>query len=273
MGPLCPQHAIHSNPQRTSSFLSYVRPWALFGLALIAMPLSACSTGSKDMTNSIATAPPNDARRITQEWGEKYKQNPHDKRVILAYAQGLRTLTQYEQATAVLQKALIEQPNDLDLLAAYGKALLDAGRLAEAADVLSHAQTAEQPNWTVLSAQGAVADQMGNHSAAQNYYQQALKIVPDEPSIMSNLGLSYALSRRLNEAEEILTRAANLPNATPRIRQNLALVLALEGKFKQAEELSQRDMPADQAHANVEAVRATISQKNSWRDLATAQTN
>ena len=191
--------------------------------------LGACSQNPKDITGSINPTSQNEMRRMTQEWGERYKQNPNDKRIVLNYAQGLRSLTQYEQATAVLQKALISQPNDLDLLAAYGKALLDAGRLSEASEVLSHAQTNEQPNWTVLSAQGAVADQMGNHALAQNYYQQALKIMPNEPSVMSNLGLSYALSKRLSDAEDILTRASSLPNASMRVRQNLALVLALEG--------------------------------------------
>jgi Flp pilus assembly protein TadD len=114
---------------------------------------------------------------------------------------------------------------------------------------------------------------MGNHALAQNYYQQALKIMPNEPSVMSNLGLSYALSKRLSDAEDILTRASSLPNASMRVRQNLALVLALEGKFKEAEELSLRDMSPEQAHANIETVRTTISQNNSWRELAKQSQN
>src|SRR6202007_1405272 len=103
----------------------------------------------------------------------RFDADPGDKTSALNYAQGLRALTEYAQAVAVLQQAAIKHPDDMDILVAYGKALADDGRLVEAADVLSHAHTPDHPNWSILSAQGVVADRMGDHARAQRYYQAA----------------------------------------------------------------------------------------------------
>jgi hypothetical protein len=53
------------------------------------------------------------------------------------------------------------------------------------------------------------------------------------------------------------------------VRDNLALILALEGKFAEAEQVDRRDMSAEAAKANVEAIRRMIAQNDTWRDLQT----
>ncbi|GEM_PF-56386 len=252
-------------------------PAAGLKAALVLLPvlLGGCKTmGLSDLTASISqpaqeSMPTSEEglRRYTENLGKRYDSNPDDKGTALAYAKGLRQQAQFAQAVAVLQRAAMKAPEDLEVLGAYGKALADAGQLAEAAEVLSKAHTPERPNWSILSAQGSVADQLGDHANAQELYRAALKIAPNEPSVLSNLGLSYALTKQLPQAEDTLRRAAADPRADTRVRQNLALVLSLEGKFKEAEEQAQKDLPHDQAAANVTSIRQMIAQSNTWREL------
>ena len=237
--------------------------------------LGACQTsGQQDITGSIGGAPDHsegasgsNIQRAVEEWGRRYDRNPDDKAVAMNYARALRGLSEYAQAVAILQRLSIKFPRDVEVLAAYGKALADAGRPREAAGVLANAHTPERPNWSVLSAQGSVADQLGDHEQAQAYYAAALKIVPAQPHVLSNLGLSYALSKKLPEAEKVLQEAAAEPDADRPVRQNLALILALEGKFASAEEVSRRDLDANDASANVAAVRRMIAQSNTWKQI------
>ena len=260
---------VKSNLRQTSRLSSL-----LLSISLIAISVTSCAN-LNDVTGSIS-APnqmPGDEqgiRAFTQAWGQRYDKNPKDKTSAMNYAKGLRALTQYAQAIAVMENLAINNPKDQEILAAYGKALASGGRLQEAADVLQKAHTPDRPNWSVLSAQGSVADQMGDHLSAQQYYLAALKIVPGEPSVMSNLGLSYALSRNLKEAEAVLRNANQSPQADSRVRQNLALVLSLEGKFEEAEAISRQDLSAADASANIQQVRQMISQSNSWGQISKA---
>jgi Flp pilus assembly protein TadD len=245
----------------------------LLSTALAAASGLAGCAKLNDVTGSIksssAELPKSESgvRAFTDQWGEKYRANPTDKTAGLNYAKGLRALTQYSQAVAVLENLAIRNASDLDVLAAYGKALADAGRLQEAAEVLSKAHTPDRPNWSVLSSQGAVADQLGDNAAAQRFYIAALKIVPGEPSVMSNLGLSYALSRQLPLAEKTLREAAANPRADKRVRQNLALVLGLQGKFDEAQTLARQDLSPEDAAANIAGLRKMIAQSNTWRQI------
>ena len=233
---------------------------------ILTLALGGCVT-DRDVTGSIAPALPSSEaslRSYAAEWGRKHDADPGDRTASINYARALRALTQYAQASAVLESAAIQHPYDHEILAAYGKALGDAGRLREAAEVLARAHTPEHPDWTILSAQGTVADQMGDHAAALGYYQAALKIVPGDPTVLSNLGLSYALAKQLPAAEDTLRQAAASQRADMRVRQNYALVLALEGKFAQAEAVARRDLSPSEASASVEAIREMIAQSDTW---------
>jgi Flp pilus assembly protein TadD len=252
---------------------------------LFAIALAGCkTTGSGDLPGlfagqgsvsreATASVPPSQRseaewRRESEQWGARYRDNPGDSQVALAYAQALRALGQRAQASSVLEQASLREPNNKAVLGAYGRALADNGQLPQALNVLGRAHSPDQPDWRILSAQGAVLDQMGKHTDAQHYYASALKIVPDEPTVLSNLGLSYALAKDLTRAEATLRRASVGQNPDPRVRQNLALVIGLQGRFAEAETMARADLPPDEAAANVVYLKQMIAQQDDRRKVA-----
>ena len=258
--------------KRAPLFLvSAMRRLTVLGGIGLSLVVGGCVTDRSDVTGSIApvAAPRSDVdrRAFAATWGERYRAKPDDKTAALNYARGLRALTQYAQAEAVLETAAIKSPYDTEILGAYGKALADSGKFKEASEVLGRAQSPENPDWNILSAQGTVADQMGDHTQAQALYITALKIKPNDPGVMSNLGLSYALSSKLPIAEQTIRQASENPSADVRVRQNLALVLALEGKFGEAEQVAQVDLSPTDATANVASIRTMIAQSNTWSQI------
>ena len=222
--------------------------------AILAAGLGGCQTMS-DITGSLtASSEPvkeTDPQRTVEANGDRYRANPRDPDAALAYGQALRANGQRAQAVAVLEQATIANSGNRALLAAYGRALADNGNFQQAFDVLSKAHSPENPDWRILSVQGTALDQMGQHEEARRYYASALKIVPGEPSVLSNLGMSYMLSRELPKAEEALRQAYANPRADARVRQNLGLVVGLQGRFGEAEDIVKKDLPPDEAAANV----------------------
>ena len=245
----------------------------------LAAALGGCAAKRPEITGSVNAASAH-ARLSEGEWrqqtdalGAKYRAEPNDPNVAIAYARALRASGQRAQAAAVLQQASIRNPKETAVLGAYGRALADAGRFTEALDILGKSHTPDQPDWRVLNAQGAVLDQMGRSAEARRYYQTALKIAPDEPSILSNLGLSYALSKDLERAETTLRKAAADPRAEPKVKQNLGVVLALRSKFEEAESVTQGVLPPEQARSNVAFFREMMrdgSRPKSSRQQKTA---
>ena len=237
--------------------------------AVLALSVAGCKTTSDDTTGSIGKSdPPRSEAEWRQSlalWSGRYRDNPGDADVAIAYARALRATDQRAQAVAVLEQASIRNPRNMPLLGAYGRALAEAGNYPQALDTLGRAHTPDQPDWRVLNAQGAVLDQMGRHAEAQRIYSSALKIVPDEPSVLSNLGLSYALMKDLKRAEVTLRRAVAQPKASPKARQNLALVVGLRGRFAEAETIARADLPEDEAAANVGYLRQMLSQQTGQR--------
>ena len=240
-------------------------------LAAAAPGLTACQNFG-DVTGSIAASgrmPTGDAqlRAYADAARSRYERNPGEKIASIDYARALRAMTRYDEAVAVMQTAAIKAPKDEEVLGEYGKALADGGQLAQAKDVLTRAYTPDDPKWDVMSVQGAVADRMGDHATAMRFYRDALKIAPGEPSVLTNMGLSLALNRQLPEAEKTLRQAVASPKADARMRGDLALVLALERKYAEAEEVSRADLSAEQARANVEAIKRMIADSGPLQDL------
>ncbi len=264
-----PSYVVPARPANRSLAALIAGPVAALALAA---SLGGCVT-DRDATGAVATAvpalpdTPAGLRDYEAKWARRHEADPGDVTAAINYAQALRGLGRYAQATAVLEATAARHPDDRAVLAAYGKALANAGRPREAMAVLGRAHTPDRPDWSVLSAQGAVADQLGDHAGAVDYYDAALKISPGEPSVLSNLGLSYALNRQLPQAEETMRLAAANPRADMRVRQNYALVLSLEGKFKQAEGVAAADLTPADAAASVEAIRQTIATDERWRGV------
>jgi len=207
-----------------------------------------------DITGSVTpraeAAAPADPARATDVYGERYRSNPKDPDVALAYGQALRANGQRAQAAAVLEQATIAHPGNKPLLALYGRALADNGNFQQAFDVLSKAHSPDNPDWRLLSVQGA------------------LKITPDDPGVLSNLGLSYMLTKELPRAEETLRQAYASPRASARVRQNLALVVGLQGRFAEAETIVKADLPPDEAAANVAYLKEMLSRNDPPRGPA-----
>jgi Flp pilus assembly protein TadD len=238
---------------------------------ILALSAGGCSNiGARETTGSVSaadTASPgsDEFRRSLETLGDRYRQNPNDADVAIAYARALRATDQRVQAVAVLEQTSIRNPRNMALLGAYGRALADAGQYQQALVILERAHTPDNPDWRILNVQGAVLDQMGRHAEAQRHYASALKIMPNEASVLSNLGLSYMLTKGLKNAEATLKRAAAQPNAGPKVRQNLALVVALLGRFDEAEKIASADLPASEAAANVAYLRQMLAQKGDWK--------
>ena len=240
-------------------------------IALVALAVAAASLGGcvdfgagAGPAAPVAQTPPagqDQWRANADQWGKRYDQSPGDKTASINYARGLRALSRFDEAAAVMRTAAVESPQDMEVLGEYGKALADDSQLAQAKDVLTRAYTDDRPDWTIMSVQGVVEDQLGDHDGARRFYSDALKIAPGEAFVLNNLGLSYALTKQLPQAETTLREASAGASADARVRNNLALVLSLEGKYAQAEEISRQDMSADAAHANVQAIRQMIARR------------
>ena len=236
---------------------------ALIALVALAAPLSGCDqtlglTAAASQT-APETMPGGEAqlRAYTDSWGKRYDQDPGEKTASINYARGLRALTRYSEAAAVMQAAAVKAPEDYEVLGAYGKALADSGQLAQAKDVLTRAYPDDRPDWTIMSVQGAVDDMLGDHDGARVFYTSALKIAPGEANVLNNLGLSYALTKQLPQAEAALREASVSPHADARVHNNLALILSLEGKHGQAAKISSEDILLEAAQAKPAANQPT----------------
>lgn len=244
--------------------------------AVLALAAGGCSnTGTLDTTGSIGTGsatPATDAewRRSLDTLGSRYRDNPGNVDVAIAYARALRATDQRAQAVAVLEQASIRTPQSMALRGAYGRALAEAGQYPQALEALDHAHTPDNPDWRILNVQGAVLDQMGRSADAQRHYAAALKIVPNEATVLSNLGLSYLLTKDLKNAEDTLRRAVAQPNAGPKVRQNLALVVGLRGRFAEAEKIAGADLPENEAAANIAYLRQMLAQQGNWKKMGRA---
>lgn len=248
---------------------------AATALALIlAASLAGCGmdrmrTGSIGLSRGkpVETMSASELQGAANALGQSYARNPSDKKLAVKYATVLQMNGDADQALAVMRKLAIAYPKDRDVLAAYGKALAANGQLDPALDAVRRAQTPEYPDWRLMSAEGAILDQLGQNDEARGLYRKALELKPNEPSVLSNLGMSYLLGGDLRTAESYLRSAASQPNADSRVRQNLALAVGLQGRFDEAEKIASRELPPDQAQANVAYLRKMLSQQNAWNQL------
>jgi Flp pilus assembly protein TadD len=236
---------------------------------------TSSSTNTGDDTGEISASGTLTASNLTEQqalsavqtWGAAYSKNEKDKIAAINYASALRAAGQTGQAVDILRKTVIYHSSDREALAEYGKALAANGNFKEALGAIRRAQRSDNPDWRLLAAEGGVLDSLKRNDEARLRYRQALVLAPDQPQILNNYGMSYVLTGELDEAEKILTKAVSRPNATIRSRQNLALVLGLKGKFKEAEVVATKDLPPDQAKANVTFLRKMLSSQNTWGDI------
>src|ERR1700680_2587390 len=80
----------------------------------LAAALSACATDRNDVTGSVPSAGQSsgDWRQRAASLAERYRAEPDNAEVTIAYARALRETGQSAQAAAVLQTASIKNPKD-----------------------------------------------------------------------------------------------------------------------------------------------------------------
>jgi Flp pilus assembly protein TadD len=240
-----------------------LRIMLLAGVAALA--LSACATNRSSMQQpDFAGQPAAKSQAMLADLAQRYKQRPQDKVNIIYYAAALRAAGQAEQAVSVLEAGLAVHKNDVDIRIAYAKALTAAGRFDQATNIVDAAIDPASPDWNALLVKGAILDQRGQNADARALYTQALLVAPNEASLEANMGLSFAMTNDLDQAETHLRRAVSMPGATSQVRQNLALVIGLQGRFDECQQLFAQDLPPDQVEANMNYIRALLTQQNRW---------
>jgi len=248
---------------------------------LAALSIAGCAGKDRMSTGSVSRGGSSSLTSLsgpalassTDALGRAYSKNPKDAATAMRYAEALQISGRSDQALAVMRKLAIDFPKERQVLAGYGKALAAAGELEPALDAVRRAQTPEYPDWKLISAEAAILDQLGQQDEARRLYGRALEMKPGEPSVLSNLGMSYLLGGDLKKAEHHLRQAVQTPGADSRVRQNLALVVGLQGRFKEAEEIATRELPADQAQANVAYLRSMLAQQNTWSQIREDERN
>lgn len=262
------ERAMRHSPCHSSGLARFLGSAAV--AVLLAASLGGCQTlNSPEITGALGAkaemTPEASSSKSVNALGERYRANPKDADAGVRYGNALRLNGQREQATAVLEQAVLANPGNKTVLAAYGRALVDNGNYQLGFDTLSKAHTPSNPDWRILSIQGTALDQLGNHEEARRYYASALKIVPDEPTVLSNLGLSYVLTKELPKAEATLRRAYERNSSDARVRQNLGLAIGLQGRFDEAEAIVRADLPPDQAAANVAYLKEMLANGDNRR--------
>lgn len=250
---------------------------ALAGLA--AFSLSACAnsgalTGSSDPITTGSTAAGDDAAAepsIKQMATAKQAWEADRTSVSkgLAYAGELLKFDQDRDALQVVSTVADANPNDIELASYYGKILIQSGEFQDGEKQIRKVIAAGKADWRDFSALGSALDQQGRHDEARRMYESALAGRPNEISVLNNLGMSYALQGDLKKAEATLQRTVDIPGskANPQVRQNLALVVGLQGRYEESEQIASRDLPPEQARANVAYLKQMMSQSNTWAQL------
>lgn len=247
---------------RVQTVVKSMRVVLLAGVAALA--LSACASNRASVADPITTGSiSSDASSIAQ-LAARYKAHPRDKITIIYYAAALRAAGQPDQAVSVLEAGQSVYRNDIDIKIAYAKALTAAGRFSQALNVADDAIDPASPDWNALLVKGAILDQNGKSTEARAVYTQALLIAPNEASLEANMGLSYAMTNELDKAEQHLRKAVAMRGATSQIRQNLALVIGLQGRFDECRDMFARELPPEQVEANMNYIRALLTQQNRW---------
>ena len=237
---------------------------------LAALLLGACANapkiGDSFMLADAKTAemadpnkqPQTELEKAIEYWGKESTKNPRDLKAAINYAKNLKAAGQKEQALNVLQGASMFHGGNRELASEYGRLALDMGQTSLAQKLLEAADDPAKPDWKIISARGTAFAKQGQYKQAIPLYERALLLSPNQPSVVSNLAMAHAANGEAPRAEAMLRTVAEAPDSDPKVRQNLALVLGIQGKYDEARMVSAKDIPAENAAANVEYVRQMV---------------
>jgi Flp pilus assembly protein TadD len=227
-------------------------------------PSQLAATQAPSPPTSVAAAPTpapdnrTELQKATEYWGKEFSKNPRDAQTALNYARNLKALGEKRQALAVLQQATVWHGGHRGINAEYGRLALEFDQVSLASKLLEQADDPTNPDWRLISARGTAMAKQGRYRDAIPFYERALVLAPDQASILNNLALAHAMEGHPEKAEPLLKRAAAAGGHEARVGQNLALVLGLQGKYDEAKLAAARDLPADNAAANVDYVRRIV---------------
>lgn len=246
---------------------------AIILLLASAVALTGCNKTTSQLSpassiNTASTTPV--SYEALADLGDKWRANPRDVNKGLAYANGLESLGQKDEALSVYQKLAEADPENSKITGLYGRKLVAAGKAEQAIPILESAEQKGDQDWRVMSALGTAYDQTGLYQKARDQYAMALKADPQNLIVLNNMAMSYALEGNLKQAEAELRAADALPRSktVPRIRQNLALVVGLQGRFDEATKLAQDNLPPEQVQENMAYLKKMLSQPNTWQQIS-----
>jgi Flp pilus assembly protein TadD len=191
-------------------------------------------------------------------WSNETQIDPRDAEAGLGLAQALRALGRYEEAAAAAEGVVTIYPDNLDARLEVARAHLERGQGFYAIESLNKAMQLAPKDWRPVSMMAIAFEQTQRDAEALASHKQALALAPNEPGALTNLAMYQAGHGDLASADALLRQAAALPTASAQVRQNLAMVLGLEGRFDEAESLVRRDLPPEQANANLAMLRAAV---------------
>ncbi|WP_116653190.1 tetratricopeptide repeat protein [Pelagibacterium sediminicola] len=244
-----------------------VRTLVVAGAAALILSACAANRAGQAVNADYSNLSGPQIQASVADLAARYRADPRNKALGIHYAAALRAAQQNAQAIAVMENLMTAYGTDADVSLAYARALASEGRFTQALNVVDQAINPVAPDWDALSVRGAVLDQMGEHALARQAYSQALLLAPHQPGLHANLGLSYAMTNELPQAESHLRQAVALPGASTRVRQNLALVVGLQGRFDEARTLYAAELPPDAVSANMDYIRAMLTQQNRWEAI------
>ncbi len=194
--------------------------------------------------------------------------DPRDVDAGLKLAKALRAMGRNEDAAQTAQQVLVVQSDNYEGLLELARAHIGAGAAFYALEPLTQAMSINPKDWRPLSLAAIAYEATRQPDQATAAFDAALKLAPDAPALLTNHALFLAGRGQTQAAEADARRAASLPGAGPQERQNLALVLGLAGRFDEAEKLIRRDLPPEQADANLAYLRAASAPgARSWGDV------
>lgn len=264
-----------ANPMRIVEALRARGTWA--AVSVVALLATACASLDVDQlavapASSGTEATASEAKVAESKAGDRKgpprlvdlaranAANPHDVKVALGYARGLKKEGRLKEAATVLETASRGAPvaaqagkpvqagegiGTRALIVDRGLLALELGQAAEAKQLLAGANDPKARDWRVLSGLGIAAATLGQQAEAQRYFQSALELAPDNASVLNNLAMSYMLDKKIDKAEQLLRRAAKAGPTKPRVAQNLQLAVSLRAPKGDSDQSQPRPVAMD----------------------------
>ncbi|MDP3855670.1 tetratricopeptide repeat protein [Phenylobacterium sp.] len=207
-------------------------------------------------------------------WARELDADGGDVEAGVQLSQALRSLQNYGDAVAAIQRTLAVSPDSVEALLELAKSHVGRGQGFYAIDPARRVQQLNPRDWRAPSLLGVAYEQAQRDEEALAAHRLALRLAPENPSVISNLALFQATHGQPAEAEALLRQAIARPGAPIAVRQNLALVLGLQGRLDEAEKLARQDLPPELVASNMAWLRAATSTApagRSWQDVGRPQ--